>query len=123
MRPRSCVKDRVYRQHAGDERPVLAFINYSGLGDLLMALPFLQLLRSHFYTLPLISSSHEDLAQLLHQDNLLEDYLVVDKSLIFRKHPLAHAKLCCVNADLKLTHFYSERRLKSDTPPLHLPTV
>ena len=28
-----------------------------------------------------------------------------------------------VNADLKLTHFSSERRLKSDTPPLHPPTV
>ena len=28
-----------------------------------------------------------------------------------------------VNADLKLTHFCSERRFKSDTPPLHLPTA
>ena len=28
-----------------------------------------------------------------------------------------------VNADSKLTHFCSERRFKTDTPPLHLNTA
>jgi hypothetical protein len=34
-----------------------------------------------------------------------------------------YVRVRAVNADLKLTHFCSERRFKSDTPPLHLPTA
>ncbi len=40
----------------------------------------------------------------------------------FADQPRSKAK-AIVNADIKLTHFCSERRFKSDTPPLHLPTA
>src|SRR6267142_2447395 len=83
---------RVPRSSA-DKRPVLVFITYTGLGDLLMALPLFEMLRSKFYALPLVGSSHGDLARLLCDDGLLEDYLPVRESLKFRRNPLGQVKL------------------------------
>ena len=91
----SFLKEGHYRQRSSaDTRPVLVFITYTGLGDLIMALPLFGMLRSDFYVLPVVKSSDEDLARLLCQDGLLEGYLIVDESLKFRRNPLAHLKLC-----------------------------
>jgi len=77
-----------------DTRPVLVFVTYTGIGDLLMALPLFGTLRSHFNVLPVIQSSHTDLAQLLCQDRLLEGYLLVEESLKFYRNPLGHLLTC-----------------------------
>jgi ADP-heptose:LPS heptosyltransferase len=77
-----------------DARPVLAFVTYTGIGDLLMALPLFGTLRSHFNVLPVIPSSHADLAQVLYKDGLLEGYIPVEGSLVFSRNPLGHLLTC-----------------------------
>lgn len=89
LKKRFCVP-----RSSADKRPVLVFITYTGLGDLIMALPLFGMLRADFYVLPLIKSSDEDLTRLLCQDGVLEGYLIVDESLRFRRNPLGHLKLC-----------------------------
>src|SRR5574337_273051 len=76
------------------ERPLLIFVTYTGIGDLLMALPLLGRLRSRFHALPVIPSPYGELAQLLLQDNLLDDYLLTDENLVFSRHPLGHLRIC-----------------------------
>ncbi|MBZ0170191.1 MAG: hypothetical protein K8F29_12210 [Kofleriaceae bacterium] len=75
-------------------RPLLIFITYTGIGDLLMALPLLGRLRSYFRALPLIPRPYGELAQLLLQDDLLDDYLLTDEDLVFSRHPLGHLRIC-----------------------------
>lgn len=77
-----------------DTRPVLVFITYSGIGDLLMALPLFGTLRSHFHVLPVVPSSHLDLVRLLSQDGLLEGYLLAEGSLRANRNPLEHVLIC-----------------------------
>jgi ADP-heptose:LPS heptosyltransferase len=85
--PEICLPER-------DTRPLLIFITYTGIGDLLMALPLFGALRPQFHVLPVIQSSYTDLAQLLCQDGLLERYLLVEESLVFYRHPLGHLLTC-----------------------------
>lgn len=75
-------------------RPLLIFITYTGIGDLLMALPMLGRLRSRFYALPVIPRPYGELAQLLLEDDLLEDYLLTDEDLVFSRQPLGHLRVC-----------------------------
>lgn len=77
-----------------DARPLLIFITCTGIGDFLMALPLLGVLRSRFRALPLIPSMYGDLAQLLQQDSLLEGYLLASGSLIFYRNPFGHLVTC-----------------------------
>ena len=77
-----------------DTRPVLVFVTYTGIGDLLMALPLLGTVRSQFHALPVIPSLYADLARLLRQDGLLEGYLLAEESLIFYRNPLGHFLTC-----------------------------
>ena len=63
-----------------DARPVLVFVTYTGIGDLLMALPLLETVRSQFHALPVIPSPYADLARLLRQDGLLEGYLLAKRA-------------------------------------------
>lgn len=84
----------IYCRNATRKRPVLVFITYSGLGDLIMALPLFSSLRPHFEVLPVIQSEHEDLARLLYRDDLLEGYLLTSDSLRFRRNPLGHLRIC-----------------------------
>ena len=76
------------------ERPLVVFITYTGIGDLLMALPLLGSLRSSFRVLPVIPLSYGELAQLLLQDDLLDDYLLTDEDMVFSRHPLGHLRIC-----------------------------
>ncbi len=71
-------------------RPLLVFVTYTGIGDLLMALPLLGVLRSKFRVLPIIPSAYVELAELLHHDHLLDGYLLVDEGLVFARQPLRH---------------------------------
>ena len=88
---RSLVKKRLHiHSFHMDARPVLAFVTYTGIGDLLMALPLFGTLRSHFNVLPVIPSSHADLAQVLYKDGILEGYLLAEHSLKFSPSPLEH---------------------------------
>lgn len=75
-------------------RPLLIFITYTGIGDLLMALPMLGRLQSRFYALPVIPRPYGELAQLLLEDDLLEDYLLTDEDLVFSRQPLGHLRVC-----------------------------
>jgi ADP-heptose:LPS heptosyltransferase len=84
----------VYCRNASRKRPVIVFITYSGLGDLIMALPLFSSLKPHFEILPVIQSGHKDLARLLCKDNLLEGYLLTEDSLRFRRSPLGHLRIC-----------------------------
>ena len=84
----------VYCRNASRKRPVIVFITYSGLGDLIVALPLFSSLRPHFEILPVIQSQHEDLARLLCKDNLLEGYVLIEDSLRFRRNPLGHLRIC-----------------------------
>jgi ADP-heptose:LPS heptosyltransferase len=77
-----------------DGRPLLVFVTYTGIGDLLMALPLFGALRSHFRVLPVMTSSHAELAQILHQDGVLEGYLLAEESLRFDRNPLGHVLTC-----------------------------
>ncbi len=77
-----------------DTRPVLVFITYTGIGDLLMALPLFGILRSHFRVLPLLPSSHLDLVRLLSQDGLLDGYLLAEGGLRADRNPLEHVLIC-----------------------------
>lgn len=77
-----------------DTRPTLVLATYTGIGDLLMALPFLGTVRSQFLALPVIPSTYEDLARLLRQDGLLEGYLLAEKDLVFYRNPLGHLLTC-----------------------------
>lgn len=77
-----------------DTRPVLVFITYTGIGDLLMALPLFGALRSHFRVLPLVPSSHLDLVRLLSQDGLLEGYLLAEGNLRGDRNPIEHLLTC-----------------------------
>ena len=102
MRDRSFLKEILYRQRSSaDSRPVLVFVTYTGLGDLLMALPLFAVLRDQFYVLPVVKSSDEDLAQLLCEDGLLEGYLAVSENLRFRQNPIGHLKLCIALSRLR----------------------
>lgn len=75
-------------------QPLLVFITYTGIGDLLMALPLLGALRPHFRALPVIPQRYGELAQLLLQDDLLVDYLLTDEDLVFSRYPLGHLRIC-----------------------------
>lgn len=75
------------------ERPLLVFVTYTGIGDLLMALPLLGTVRSRFHALPVIPSSYLDLAGLLVQDGLLDDYLLTDEDLVFSRNPFGHLQI------------------------------
>jgi len=75
-------------------RPLLIFVTYTGIGDLLMALPLLGRLRSNFRALPLIPRPYGELVQLLLQDDLLDDYLLTDEDLVFSRYPLGHFNIC-----------------------------
>lgn len=75
-------------------RPLLIFITYTGIGDLLMALPLLGRLRSDFRALPLVPRPYSELVQLLLQDDLLDDYLLTDEDLVFSRHPFGHLRIC-----------------------------
>jgi ADP-heptose:LPS heptosyltransferase len=75
-------------------QPLLIFITYTGIGDLLMALPLLGRLRPNFRALPLIPRPYGELAQLLLQDDLLDDYLLTDEDLVFSRHPFGHLRIC-----------------------------
>lgn len=75
-------------------RPLLVFITYTGIGDLLMALPLLGRLRSCFHALPVIPLLYAELAQLLLLDDLLDDYLLTDEDMVFSRHPLGHLRIC-----------------------------
>jgi ADP-heptose:LPS heptosyltransferase len=77
-----------------DTRPVLVFVTYTGIGDLLMALPLFGTLRPQLQVLPVIQSSYTDLAEILHQDGLLEGYLLAEGSLKFSRNPLGHLLTC-----------------------------
>ncbi len=82
-------------------RPLLVFITYTGIGDLLMALPLFDALRSTFLTLPIIPSSYAELAKLLHHDRLLDGYLLVDEGLVFSSQPLQHLLTCRALSNLR----------------------
>jgi ADP-heptose:LPS heptosyltransferase len=82
-------------------RPLLIFITYTGIGDLLMALPLFDALRSRFQALPIIPSSDVELAKLLHHDRLLDGYLLVDEGLVFPRQPLRHLLMCSALSDLQ----------------------
>jgi len=77
-----------------DTRPLLLFVTYTGIGDLLMALPLFGTLRSRFQVRPVIPPSHAGLAQILRQDGILEDYFVAQESLIFYRNPIGHLLTC-----------------------------
>ncbi|MGH7370017.1 MAG: glycosyltransferase family 9 protein [Candidatus Methylomirabilaceae bacterium] len=77
-----------------DGRPLVVFVTYTGIGDLLMALPLFGALRSKFQVLPLIPSLHTELARLLREDELLEDFLPAKRSLVFYRNPLEHILAC-----------------------------
>lgn len=83
-----------------DARPLLIFVTYTGIGDLLMALPLFGTLRPAFRVLPLIPPSQADIARLLYQDDLLEGYLLVEESLKFYRNPLGHLFTCCALSHL-----------------------
>ena len=85
---------RIYYRNLSLKRPVVVFISYSGLGDFVMALPLFLSLRSHFEVLPVIQLEHEELAQLLCKDGLLDGYLLIKDSLRFRRNPLGHFRIC-----------------------------
>lgn len=76
------------------ERPLVIFITYTGIGDLLMALPMLGRLRSRFHALPVVPRPYGELAQLLLQDDLLDDYLLTDEDLVFSRDPAGHFHIC-----------------------------
>lgn len=82
------------RSHQTDPRPLVVFLTYTGIGDLVMALPLLSALRDQFRVLPVISPSHANLARLLYQDGVLEDYVLVEESLRLRRNPLGHVMVC-----------------------------
>ncbi|WP_337287519.1 glycosyltransferase family 9 protein [Candidatus Methylomirabilis sp.] len=82
-------------------RPLLIFITYTGIGDLLMALPLFDALRSQFKALPVIPSAYAELAELLHHDRLLDGYLLVDEGLVFLRQPLRHLLMCRAVSDLQ----------------------
>lgn len=92
--PETCVPETA-------TRPLLIFITYTGIGDLLMALPLFGALRSTFQTLPIIPSSYADLAKLLHHDRLLDGYLLVDEGLVFPRQPLRHLLMCRALSNLQ----------------------
>lgn len=92
--PEACVSETA-------TRPLLIFITYTGIGDLLMALPLFGALRSTFQTLPIIPSSYADLAKLLHHDRLLDGYLLVDEGLVFPRQPLRHLLMCSALSNLQ----------------------
>jgi ADP-heptose:LPS heptosyltransferase len=77
-----------------DRRPLLVFVTYNAIGDLLMALPLLTALRSRFHVLPVIQSGLADLGRLLVQYGLLESCLIAEGSLSVRRNALAHVKTC-----------------------------
>lgn len=74
-------------------QPLLVFMTYTGIGDLLMALPPLGRLRAGFRVLPVIPLPYGELAQLLLRDDLLDDYLLTDEDLVFSRHPLGHLRI------------------------------
>lgn len=74
-------------------RPTLVFLTYTGIGDLLMALPLLGALRPRYRALPALHTSLEPLAQILREDGLIEDYLPLGRRLRFDKDPLGHVEL------------------------------
>lgn len=76
-------------------------MTYTGIGDLVMALPLLSALRDRFRVLPVIPPSHTDLARLLCQDGVLEDYLLVDGGLRLRRNPLGHVMICLAISRLR----------------------
>lgn len=75
-------------------QPLLVFMTYTGIGDILMALPMLGRLRSCFRAIPVIPRAYGELAQLLLQDDLLDDYLSTDEDLVFSRYPLGHFHIC-----------------------------
>ncbi|MGB7948009.1 MAG: glycosyltransferase family 9 protein, partial [Candidatus Binatia bacterium] len=102
MRNSSFVKEVLYAERtSADSRPLLVFVTYTGLGDLLMALPLFAVLKARFYVLPVVKSSDEDLVQLLCEDGLLEGYLAVDQNMRFRQNPMGHMKLCIALSRLR----------------------
>jgi ADP-heptose:LPS heptosyltransferase len=76
------------------EEPIVVFITYSGLGDLLMALPLFSALRPHFKVLPVIQAAYEEVARLLCKDTLLEGYILVKDNLRFRRNPWGYVRIC-----------------------------
>ena len=92
--PEACVPETA-------TRPRLIFITYTGIGDLLMALPLFDALRSKFQTLPIIPSQYGELAKLLHHDRLLDGYLLVDEGMVFPRQPLRHLLMCRALSNLQ----------------------
>lgn len=84
-----------------DSRPTFVLATYTGIGDLLMALPLLGTVRSQFHALPLIPSPYAGLARLLRQDGLLEGYLLAEEGLLFHRNPLAHILTCLALSRLR----------------------
>jgi len=84
-----------------DGRPLLVFVTFNALGDLLMALPLLTALRSRFHVLPVIQSGLADLGRLLVQYGLLESCLIAEGSLSVRRNALAHVKTCLALSRLR----------------------
>ncbi|MBI3300952.1 MAG: hypothetical protein HYZ72_02585 [Deltaproteobacteria bacterium] len=77
-----------------DGRPILVLVTYTGIGDLLMALPLFGTLRPYFRALPLIPLSQASIARLLYQDGLLEGYLQLKESLKFYRNPVGYVLTC-----------------------------
>jgi len=94
-------------------RPALVMVTYSGLGDLAMALPLFAALRPHFKVLPVIQPQHRDLARLLLDDGLLEDYLPIEHHLSFRSDPMGHVAIYRALAELRpeVVLIYGKRML------------
>ena len=84
-----------------DRRPLLVFVTYNAIGNLLAALPLLAALRSHLQVFPVIQSAHEDLGRLLVQDGILESCLIFEGSLRVRSDPLAYVKTCLALSRLR----------------------
>ncbi|OGP93040.1 MAG: hypothetical protein A2156_03925 [Deltaproteobacteria bacterium RBG_16_48_10] len=87
--------------NTNDGRPSLVFVTYSGLGDLVVALPLFWALRPHFKVLPVIQPQHRVLAQLFIEDEILEGYFPIVNSLRFSSDPLGHVKICWALSNLR----------------------
>jgi ADP-heptose:LPS heptosyltransferase len=77
-----------------DPRPLLLFLNYTGIGDLVLALPLLRALRPRFRAVPVVPPASREVAGLLHEDGALEGYAVTRGALRADRHPLAFLRAC-----------------------------
>jgi heptosyltransferase-2 len=73
-------------------RPTAVLLTYTGIGDLLMALPLLGALRPRFRALPAVHAPLGPLADILREDGLIEGHLPFRRSLRFGRDPLGHVE-------------------------------